>query len=114
MQACYLLNRSSLMALVDKTPYEAWVFERPSFAHLRVFGFDAFVHFLKEKIIKIDNKYNKCIFNTYKDRVKGYKLWNPVTRKVVYSIHVIFKEVGGTSRNENNKREMDPKKLEFE
>jgi len=82
---CYLVNRSSTTALVDKTPYEAWDSRRPSLAHLKVFGCDAFMHVPKEKGSKLDVKLEKCIFIGYKDGVKGYKLWNLVEGKIVYS-----------------------------
>jgi hypothetical protein len=35
----------------------------------------------------------KCIFIRYKDGLKGYKLWNPETKKVVYSQDVVFREM---------------------
>jgi hypothetical protein len=34
----------------------------------------------------------KCIFLGYQPGVKGYKLWNPPTRKAVLSRNVIFNE----------------------
>ena len=34
----------------------------------------------------------KCIFLGYKSGVKGFKLWNPETQKVVISRNVIFNE----------------------
>ena len=34
----------------------------------------------------------KCIFLGYKSSVKGYKLWNPQTKKVVIRRNVIFNE----------------------
>ena len=46
---CYVLNKSSISALVNKTPYETWAGKSPSFAHLKVFGCDAFVHIPKER-----------------------------------------------------------------
>ena len=46
--ACYLKNRSPTSTLVDKTPYEVWSGQKPSIAHLRVFGCEAFMHVLKE------------------------------------------------------------------
>jgi hypothetical protein len=49
------------------------------------FGCDAYVHVPKENRSKLDNKDEKCIFIGYKDGIKGYKLWNPITKKIVYS-----------------------------
>ena len=48
------------------------------------------MHVPKEKRSKLDNKAEKSIFVGYKDAIKGYKLWNPVTRKVVYNRDVVF------------------------
>ena len=84
--ACYLKNRSPTSASVNKTPHEVWSGKKHSIAHLKVFGCDAFMHVPKEKMSKMDNKAEKkCIFVGYKDEIKGYKLWNLVTRKIVYS-----------------------------
>ena len=88
------MNKSSTLSLVDKTPYKDWASKRPSLAHLRVFGHDAFVHIPKERRQKLDSKSEKCIFVGYKDGVKGYKLWNLATRTIFYSRDVIFREFG--------------------
>jgi hypothetical protein len=34
-----------------------------------------------------------CIFIGCKDSIKGYKLWNPVTKKIVYSGDVVSREI---------------------
>ena len=44
---CYLVNRSPSSALDDKTPHEVWSRKKPSPQRLRVFDFDAYVHFPK-------------------------------------------------------------------
>ena len=82
---CYLVNRSPSSTLEDKTPQEVWTGKKPSLSHMRVFGCDAYVHVLKEKRTKLDSKSEKCIFIGYKDGLKGYKIWKPLTRKVVYN-----------------------------
>jgi hypothetical protein len=82
--ACYLVNKSLSSALDDKTPQEVWTGKEPSLTHLKVFGCDAYVHVPKENMSKIDKKVEKCIFIGYKDGLKGYKLWNPETKKVVW------------------------------
>jgi hypothetical protein len=91
--ACYLVNRSPSSALVDKTPHEAWTGKKPSLEHLKVFGCDAYVHVPKENRSKLDNNAKKCILIGYKDGIKDYKLWNPETKKFVYSVDVVFRKV---------------------
>ena len=98
--------------LVNKNPYEAWAGKRPSLAHLRVFGCAASMHLPKEIRNKLDSELEKCIFVRYKDRVKGYKLWNPTTRNTMYSRDAIFREVSSTSETEEV-RERKLEKLEF-
>jgi hypothetical protein len=84
--ACYLINRSPSSTLDEKTPHEVWNGKKPSLTHLRVFGCDAYVHIPKENKSKLDKKDEKCIFIGYKDGLKGYKLWNPETKKVLYRL----------------------------
>ena len=109
---CYLVNRSSSLALEDKTPQDVWIGKKPSLSHLRVFGCDAYVHVLKEKRTKLESKSERCIFIGHKDGLKGYKLWNPVTRKVMYNHDVVFREVKDVIKHEFQPKE--PKKIEFE
>jgi hypothetical protein len=77
---------------VDKNPHEVWTGKKPSLEHIRVFGCDAYVHVPKENRGNMDNKAEKCILIGYKDGMKGYKLWNPKTKKIVYSRDVVFRE----------------------
>jgi hypothetical protein len=90
--ACYLVNRSPSLVLVGKTLHEEWIGKKPSLEHLRVFGCDSYVHVPKENRSKLDNTDEKCIFIGYKYGIKGYEIWNPETKKVVYSQDV-FREV---------------------
>ena len=48
----------------------------------------------------MDKKAETCIFIGHKDGVKGYKLWNPETKKIVYIRDVIFREVKDVSKHE--------------
>ena len=110
--ACYLANRSPSLVLEEKTPHELWIGKKPSLSHMRVFGCDAYVHVPKEKRIKLDNKFERCIFIGYKDGLKGYRLCNLETRKVVYSRDVVFREVKDAVKHEVLPKE--PEKIEFE
>jgi hypothetical protein len=82
---CYLVNQSPSSALDDKNPHEVWSEKKPSLQHIRVSGCDAYVHVPKENRSKMDKKDEKCIFIGYKDGVKGYKILNLETKKIVYS-----------------------------
>jgi len=59
----------------------------------------------------LDSKSEKCIFIGYKDGLKGYKIWNPVTRKVVYNRDVVFREVKDVVKHEVKPKETN--KIEF-
>ena len=107
-------NKSPLSTLGDKTPQEVWNGKEPSLTHLKVFGYDAYVHVPKENRSKMDKKAEKCIFIGYKDGLKGYKLWNPKTKKVVYSQDLVFREIKYVFKPEILPREEEPKKIEFD
>jgi hypothetical protein len=111
---CYLVNRSPSLALDDKNPHEVWTGKKPSLGNIRVFGCDSYVHVPKENRSKLDNKVEKCIFIGYKDGVKGYKIWNPETKKTVYSRDVVCREVKDVPKQEFLPRQEEPEKIEFE
>ena len=54
--ACYLVSRSPSSVLDDKTPQEVWIGKEPSLTHLKVFGYNAYVHVPKENKSKLDKK----------------------------------------------------------
>jgi hypothetical protein len=112
--ACYLVNRSPSSVLNDKTPQEVWTGKEPSLTHLKVFSCDAYVHVPKENRSKLDKKAEKCIFIGYKDGLKGYKLWNPETKKIVYSRDVVFREMKDVVKHEVLPSKEEPEKIEFD
>ena len=87
--ACYLINRSPSIALNKKTPIEVWSGSPADYSQLRVSGCTAYAHVDNGKL---EPRAVKCIFLGYKSGVKGFKLWNPETQKVVISRNVIFNE----------------------
>ena len=72
--ACYLVNRSPLSTLEDRSPHEVWTGKKPYLSHPMIFGCDAYVHVPKEKITKLDSKSKRCIFIGYKDGLKCYNI----------------------------------------
>ncbi len=87
--ACYLINRSPNIAIDKKTPIEVWSGSPADYSELRVFGCPAYAHVDNGKL---EPRAIKCIFLGYKSGVKGYKLWNPATQKVVISRNIVFNE----------------------
>jgi len=71
---------------------EAWSGHKPSVTHLQVFGCVAYAKIPNARRTKLDDKSEKCIFVGYCDKRMGYKLYNPITKKVIMSRDVIFKE----------------------
>jgi hypothetical protein len=63
---------------------------------------------------KLDKKAEKYIFIGYKDGLKGYKLWNLETKKVVYSQDVVFREMKDVVKQEVQPSKEEPEKIEFD
>ncbi|KAK3029181.1 hypothetical protein RJ639_038733 [Escallonia herrerae] len=59
---------------------------------LEIFGCPAYVHLQNEERSKLDPKSKECIFLGYEEGVKGYRLWDPVAKKMVISRDVVFSE----------------------
>ena len=89
--ATHVRNCSPTTAL-DETPYERWNGEKPDVSNLRVFGCKAYAHIPKEKRKKLDPKSQKCIFVGYPPGVKGFKLYDPNTQKMIVRRDVVFVE----------------------
>ncbi|KAG7307913.1 hypothetical protein JYU34_006528 [Plutella xylostella] len=89
--AVYLRNRT-LASGLQKTPYELWSGRKPDLSHLRVFGSTAMAHVPKEKRLKWDKKAEKYILLGYAENTKGYRLYNPVTKRIVNSRDVVVME----------------------
>jgi hypothetical protein len=72
---------------------EKFIGKKPNVSHLKVFGYIAYVHVPDEKRSKLDPKVEKCIFIGYSLEQKGYKCFNPSTRKLQMSRDVMFDEM---------------------
>jgi hypothetical protein len=88
----YIQNQILTNAISNMTPKEVWCGYKPSISHFGVFGCVAFAHVPKEVRTKLDSKGVKCIFVTYCEEIKGYKLSNPISQYVIINHDVIFNE----------------------
>jgi hypothetical protein len=87
-----LINISPSNPLDCDIPQRVWTCINVSFEHLRVFGYDTFVHAPRDERSKLDSKAKQCIFLGYGHEEFGYILWDPVNKKTIRSKDVVFFE----------------------
>lgn len=105
--ACYVINRSPSSAIGLKTPMEMWKGKPTEYSTLHVVGCPVYVMYNSQERTKLDPKSRKCIFLGYADGVKGYRLWDPTSRKVIISRDVIFAENELQREQENDSTSKD-------
>jgi transposase InsO family protein len=88
----HVLNRSPTLAVKNITPQEAWSKVRPSVNHFRIFGCIAYAHVPDKRRTKLDDKSVKCVFIGVSEESKAYRLYNPITKKIIISRDVLFDE----------------------
>ena len=71
---------------------EACSGRKPVVDHFGIFGWIAYAHVPDEKRRKLHDKGKKFVFFGISDASKAYKLFNPLTKKIVTSRDVIFDE----------------------
>ena len=91
--AVYIMNRTPTSAVHDITPEEAFTNVKPDMSHMKVFGCVCYVHIPDEKRRKLDPKAEKCVFLGYASESKGYRCYNPSTKKFQISRDVVFDEL---------------------
>ena len=74
------------------TPEEAWSGIKPSVEHFRVFGCVSHVHIPDAKRTKLEDKNFSCILLGVSEESKAYRLYDPVSKRVVVSRDVKFEE----------------------
>lgn len=65
---------------------------KPIVDHFRIFGCIAYTHVPDEKRKKLDDKGEMCVILGISEASKAYKLFNPLTKKIVTNIDVISNE----------------------
>ena len=90
--AVYLKNRCPTKAVKGKTPYEAWYGKKPNVEHLRVFGCTAYAHVPKDERGKFDSKARKCVLLGYDELIKGYRLLEVKSKRILHCRDVRFHE----------------------
>lgn len=106
--ACYLVNRSPTKGL-QVSPEERFSGEKPELSNLLVFGTRTMTHIPKVGRKKWDPKSQEGIFVGYAAGSKGYRVYNPRSRKVYVSRDVVFLNDGCTEEL----RDFEPEMLQF-
>jgi hypothetical protein len=91
--AVYIMNQTPTTSIHGMTPEEKFTSKKLDVSHLVMFGCIAYVHVPNEKRSKLDPKVEKCIFIGYSLEQKGYRCFNPSTRKLQVSRNVVFDEM---------------------
>ncbi|KAL1215287.1 Retrovirus-related Pol polyprotein from transposon RE1 [Cardamine amara subsp. amara] len=92
MTACYLINRTLTKVLNDISPYEVLNKTKPHMDHLRVFGCVCFVLVPGDQRNKLDAKSTRSVFIGYSTTQKGYRCYDPSTKRIMTSRDVKFLE----------------------
>jgi transposase InsO family protein len=110
--AVYLLNRSPTKSLKGKTPYEAWHNRKPKVHHLRTFRCVVYVKKVGPGLTKLADRSTKMVFVGYEAGTKGYRVYDPVAKKLHISRDVIFEE--GRAWDWNHQDRLDSAVSEFD
>jgi len=81
----HMLNRSPTFSVQNRTPEKAWSGRKPAVDHFRIFCCIAYAHVPDEKRKNLDDKGEKCVFLGISECSKAYKLFNPLTKRIVTS-----------------------------
>ena len=76
----------------ERTPEEAWHNSKPSVEYFKVFGCVGHVHISDKKRQKLDDRSLPCVFLGFSKESKAYRMYDPVSKKVIISRDVVFEE----------------------
>lgn len=90
--ATYIINRVGTKVLKNQTPYEALKGRKPNIEHLKVFGCIGYAKVDTPHQRKLDDRLRILVHLGIEPGSKAYRLFDPMTQKVVVSRNVVFDE----------------------
>ena len=88
----HLLNRFPTLAIKDKTPEEAWSGLKPSVEHFRVFRCIDMCTSSTKISRNLMIKSLQCVFLGLSRESKSYRMYDPMSKRVIISRDVVFEE----------------------
>ena len=96
----FIINRSPSLVIDFEILEEVWSGRSVDYSSLKFFCCLAYVHVQSGERSKLDLKSRKCVFIGFERGVKGYRLWDPISKKTVTNKDVIFDEAFMLKHNE--------------
>ncbi|KAJ9554537.1 hypothetical protein OSB04_018582 [Centaurea solstitialis] len=90
--AVYTINRHPTPILQNKSPYEILHGVSPAYDLLKVWGCACFVQLQPHEHTKLEPRARVCLFLGYDIEHKGYRCWDPISKRLRISRHVTFWE----------------------
>ena len=98
----HVINRLPMSILENKSPYFSLFGIQPDYHELRVFGSVCYVHIDSSLRHKFQDKALKCRFIGYAEDYKGYRCYDPLSKRVKISRNVIFDEMNFADQDNNS------------
>jgi hypothetical protein len=111
--AVYVLNMSYTRTVDGQTPFEAWYGRKPDVEHLRTFGCIVYVKVTRPGLKKLEDRSIKTVFLGYEPGSKGYRLYEPVGKRIIVSRDVVFDEGSSWDWNDEEQGEHDELVVEY-
>ena len=92
LTAVYNINRHPIPTFQNQSPYERLYGSPPNYNLLKVFGCVCFVLLQPHEHSKLEPRSRLCCFLGYGIEHKGYRCWDPISKRLRVSRHVIFWE----------------------
>ena len=106
--ACYIMKRTFIRPILNKTPSKLYFGKRPNISHLYVFGFKCYIHNKgKDNLDKFDPKSNEDWFLGYSSSNKAFWVFKQRTLRIEESIHVVFDEFSSSDDKMNNEDDQE-------
>ena len=88
----HILNSTPSSSLSNTTSYAVWNDRKPDLSMYRVFGCRVYVNILRKDRKNLEPHTNPCVFIGFSDGYKGWKCYDPETKKIVIARDVVFDE----------------------